>query len=73
MIQASMDNRMEAHKKINVIIEETKGFVTIPANKEALNKIQETNQLYEKNFEAFMEYAKTHNSKESDFPIGKPT
>lgn len=62
--QASMDNRMEAHKKINVIIEETKGFVTIPANKEALNKIQETNQLYEKNFEAFMEYAKTHNSKD---------
>ena len=62
--QASIDNRMEAHKKINEIIEKTKGLVNLPANIEKLNQIEETNQLYEKNFESFMEYAKTHNSKD---------
>lgn len=62
--QASVDKRLAAHNELNAIIERTKGMVTIPENLEKLNKIEETNQLYEENFQKFMEYRKTHNSKE---------
>ena len=71
--QASEDNLKAANQKTNEIINETKGLINIEANKERLQKIEDTNQLFKQRYEDFLDYARIITIRKIRLLIGKLT
>lgn len=62
--QQSKDDLLASHEKITALLKQAKELIIVPEYAEKVSEMEKTNQLFEKRYEEFLQYAETHNSKD---------